>query len=65
MAKEKGIGYKRVESLNADPLFIEAMGDLMAEHLRSGEKVSKQMRLRCPSCENAKCPATKRFFSEQ
>lgn len=63
LAKENGIGYKRVESLNADPVFIEAMADLVASHLKAGEKVSPQLLLRCPSCTNERCGKTKEFFA--
>ncbi len=63
LAEENGIGYKRVESLNADPIFIEAMADLVSKHLKSNQKVSKQLLLRCPSCSNEKCGKTKEYFS--
>ena len=63
LAKENGIGYKRVESLNADPVFIDAMADLVASHLKTGKKVSPQLLLRCPSCINERCGKTKEFFA--
>lgn len=63
LAKENGIGYKRVESLNADPVFIEAMADLVSTHLKSKETVSAQLLLRCPTCINEKCGKTKHFFA--
>ncbi|KAJ3057436.1 ferrochelatase hem15 [Rhizophlyctis rosea] len=65
LAKEKGINLKRVESLNADPLFIEAMADLVKSHLKSGSPVSTQLPLRCPLCTSEKCEQQKKFFSEQ
>lgn len=49
LAREVGItGFKRAESLNDDPEFIDAMADLVSSHLDSGVCASKQMSLRCP-----------------
>ena len=65
-AKELGItGYKRIESLNDDPLFIQGMGELVKGHLDSGKIVSNQLTLRCPLCTNDTCGKTKTFFSTQ
>ncbi|KAI9090986.1 hypothetical protein DFS34DRAFT_643774 [Phlyctochytrium arcticum] len=66
LAKEKGItGFKRVESLNDDPLFINAMADLLKAHLSADKPVSTQLSLRCPLCENEKCGKQKEFFEDQ
>ncbi|KAF9432823.1 ferrochelatase hem15 [Entomortierella beljakovae] len=56
-AHEAGItGLTRAESLNADPVFIEAMADIVKSHLKetsTGSPVSKQFTIRCPgSVEN-------------
>merc|ERR1712137_1015180 len=50
-AKEMGMtGVKRVESLNADPVFVRAMADIVAEHLSlpSHSRTGRQLGLRCP-----------------
>ncbi|KAI9328202.1 hypothetical protein DFJ73DRAFT_862138 [Zopfochytrium polystomum] len=66
IAKELGItGYKRVESLNDDPLFIEALGDIVKGHLDSGKPASNQLPLRCPMCVGKACGPTKEFFATQ
>lgn len=65
LAKENGIGYKRVESLNADPLFIDALADITLKHLQDGKATSAQLGLRCPSCISEKCGHTKAFFANQ
>ncbi|KAJ3292545.1 ferrochelatase hem15 [Rhizoclosmatium sp. JEL0117] len=66
VAKEVGItGYKRVESLNDDPIFIQCLGEVVKNHLDSGALHSKQLPLRCPSCTNPKCGKTKEFFGSQ
>lgn len=63
LAKEKGVhGFKRAESLNDDGVFIKGMSSLVVSHLQNGQKTSKQLSLRCPSCVNHKCGHTKAFF---
>ena len=52
-------GIRRAESLNGDPLFIEALADIVKQHLESGARCSKQMPLRCPMCVSAKCEEQK------
>ncbi|MCS7054626.1 MAG: ferrochelatase [Thermoflexales bacterium] len=56
LAREVGIAnFKRAPALNDDPLFIRALAEIAAEHLRSGQLHSSQYKLRCPGCENALC----------
>ncbi|GAA96317.1 hypothetical protein E5Q_02983 [Mixia osmundae IAM 14324] len=65
-AHELGMtGVKRVESLNASPIFIRALADIAAQHLESGKVVSKQMMLRCPQCTSERCGPTKAYFARQ
>jgi len=56
-------GIKRAESLNGDPMFIQALADLAKEHLESGKATSQQLLLRCPMCTNLKCVEQKVCFS--
>lgn len=56
-------GVKRAESLNGNPVFIQGLADLAAEHLRSGESCSKQMTLRCQGCTSERCLEQKKFFA--
>ncbi|KAI8620340.1 ferrochelatase, mitochondrial-like protein [Chytriomyces sp. MP71] len=66
VAKEAGVtGYKRVESLNDDPLFIQCLGELVKGHLDAGAKHTPQLPLRCPMCVNEKCGKTKEYFGSQ
>ncbi|RKO83539.1 hypothetical protein BDK51DRAFT_20306, partial [Blyttiomyces helicus] len=65
LAKEKGIDLRRVESLNADPVFIDALASIVKTHLRSKKPTSTQLPLRCPLCTNEKCGQTKAFFAKQ
>lgn len=45
--------------MNDDPEFVEAMAEVVKEHLEGGERVSRQSLLRCPMCTNARCGAMK------
>ncbi|RPD73447.1 ferrochelatase [Lentinus tigrinus ALCF2SS1-7] len=67
-AREHGMDVQRAESLNDSPVFIRALADLAASHLRdyaSGKcgPASIQMGLRCPGCTNATCGAQKAWFA--
>ncbi|KAG0165285.1 ferrochelatase hem15 [Apophysomyces sp. BC1015] len=43
LAKEAGVtGFKRVDALNGDPTFARALADIVKDHLKSGEVVSRQ-----------------------
>ncbi|KAF8070131.1 hypothetical protein FPV67DRAFT_1412905 [Lyophyllum atratum] len=66
-ARELGIEVHRAESLNESPVFIRALADIAAQHLRdcSAGKgpVSTQFTLRCPGCTNATCGQQKTWFA--
>ncbi|TFK26469.1 ferrochelatase [Coprinopsis marcescibilis] len=66
-AKELGMEVYRAESLNDSPVFIRALADIAAEHLRctgSGQSpASVQLGLRCPGCTNATCGHSKEWFA--
>ncbi|KAF9565952.1 ferrochelatase hem15 [Mortierella alpina] len=67
-AHEAGItGVTRAESLNADPVFIEAMADIVKNHLNQtasegASPISKQFAIRCPGCTNETCKDTRDYF---
>jgi len=56
---------KRVDSLNGNPIFIQALADLAKTHLESGIACSLQMGLRCPGCKSERCTESKKFFAAQ
>ena len=58
-------GVKRAESLNASPIFIQALADIARDHLQSEESCSKQMVLRCQGCKSERCLQSKQFFVGQ
>ncbi|KAF3848741.1 hypothetical protein F7725_015238 [Dissostichus mawsoni] len=43
---------RRAESLNGNPLFMQALADLVNSHLKSNMSCSRQLTLRCPMCTN-------------
>lgn len=56
LAHSVGItNYKRAPALNGMPVFQDALAEIVAEHLASGEACSGQYGLRCPGCLNPQC----------
>ena len=54
----KRVGYRnyiRAAALNDRPDFLDALGDIVAEHLISGDRCSVRYALKCPGCTNAGC----------
>lgn len=59
---------QRAESLNESPVFIRALADITAQHLRDYSArtigpTSVQMGLRCPGCKNMTCSQQKHWFA--
>jgi protoporphyrin/coproporphyrin ferrochelatase len=56
LAHKVGItSYVRAPALNDDPRFLDALADVVHEHLRSGDAHSVQYPVRCPGCVNPQC----------
>ena len=47
--------YRRTPALNDRPQFIDALADIVREHLASGRPYGALYRTRCPGCENPQC----------
>src|SRR3712207_1997687 len=47
--------YRRAPALNERPSFLDALADIVREHLGSGEVFSSQYPMRCPGCTNPQC----------
>jgi ferrochelatase len=56
---------KRVESLNGSKIFIQALADIVKDHLSRNVSCSPQMALRCPGCTSERCLEQKKFFASQ
>ncbi|XP_055639797.1 ferrochelatase, mitochondrial [Toxorhynchites rutilus septentrionalis] len=52
----------RAAAPNDHPLFIDALTDIVSNHLRNGHRVNPKFLLRCPACVNTKCLASKQWF---
>ena len=56
LARSVGItGFKRAPAFNGEPLFQDALAEIVMDHLRAGEACSSQYGLRCPGCINPEC----------
>ena len=56
VAKVAGVThYIRAGALNAEPLFLDALGDLVASHLAGDAPTTPNYAHRCPGCTNASC----------
>lgn len=66
LAKEVGVeNIRRSNAMNDNKIFIQALADLVRNHVKSGDACSNQMLLRCPMCVNATCGKTKEFFNSR
>ena len=56
LARSVGITeFKRAPAFNGDPLFQDALAEIVLDHLKSGEACSSQYGFRCPGCTNTQC----------
>jgi ferrochelatase len=56
VAHEVGITeYRRTPALNDRPRFLDALADVVHQHLASGQPYGPLYRTRCPGCENPQC----------
>ena len=56
LARQAGMDeFRRAPAFNDDPLFQDAMAEIVLDHLKSGEACSRQFGFRCPGCTNPQC----------
>ena len=56
VAHQAGITeYRRAPALNDRPRFLDALAEIVRDHLRSGETYSTQYSTRCAGCTNPQC----------
>jgi ferrochelatase len=63
----KEVGAERIgrcAAPNDDPTFIDCLADIVATHLKSGEKVKPQMLMTCPMCTEQTCKHAKMWFAK-
>ena len=54
---------KRAESLNGNPIFIEALAEMVRKHLQGGATASRQLEQMCSGCTSEACLDSRRFFT--
>lgn len=65
LAKEAGVQQiERVATPNDHPIFIAALADVVANHLKNGPRLSNQFLIRCPHCVSQRCQSSKSFFKK-
>lgn len=59
------VGVQQIERAaapNDHPMFIEALADVVSNHLQNGPQISQQFLSRCPHCVSSRCCQSKEFF---
>ncbi|CAH1789178.1 unnamed protein product [Owenia fusiformis] len=56
---------RRAAAMNDHPVFIQALADIVKDHLVSNKACTNQLSLRCPLCINKTCGPAKGFFTKQ
>ncbi|XP_075223292.1 ferrochelatase, mitochondrial [Lycorma delicatula] len=65
LGKEVGAEcIRRAAAPNDHPLFISALTDIVATHLKSEQKVNPKFLTRCPHCTNKNCYEAKQWFAK-
>ncbi|CAO1435178.1 unnamed protein product [Diamesa hyperborea] len=55
---------RRAIAPNDHPVFIDALTDVVHQHLKSDQKINPKFLTRCPHCVNPKCQPSKDFFEK-
>lgn len=55
---------RRAAAPNDLPVFIDALTDIVASHLKSKQPVTPKFLNRCPHCVNENCNLSKTWFSK-
>ncbi|XP_011254789.1 ferrochelatase, mitochondrial isoform X1 [Camponotus floridanus] len=65
LAHELGIErIRRAAAPNDHPIFIDALADIVASHLRSQQPINPKFLTRCPHCVNLNCEASKSWYAK-
>ncbi|XP_059611069.1 ferrochelatase, mitochondrial [Phlebotomus argentipes] len=52
----------RAAAPNDHPIFIDALTDIVAQHLKKGPKITPKFLSRCPHCVNSRCSESKNWY---
>ncbi|KAK2584079.1 hypothetical protein KPH14_006523 [Odynerus spinipes] len=65
LAEEIGVEkIRRAAAPNDHPLFIDALTDIVVNHLRSNQPINPKFLTRCPHCANKNCGQSKSWFAQ-
>ncbi|XP_014606911.1 PREDICTED: ferrochelatase, mitochondrial [Polistes canadensis] len=65
LAEKIGVeNIRRSAAPNDHPLFIDALADIVYNHLRSEQTINPKFLTRCPHCVNKTCEQSKKWFSQ-
>lgn len=65
LAKEVGVEeIRRAAAPNDHPLFINALSNIVADHLKSEQSVNPKFLMRCPMCTNNRCRESKKWYQQ-
>lgn len=65
LAEELGIeNIRRAAAPNDHPIFIDALTDIVASHLKSKRFISPKFLTRCPHCVNENCAKSKSWYAQ-
>ncbi|XP_051157353.1 ferrochelatase, mitochondrial [Leptopilina boulardi] len=62
IGEKLGINIRRAAAPNDHPIFINALTDIVATHLKSHQMINPKMLTRCPHCTNPNCEESKSWF---
>lgn len=54
----------RAKAPNDHPLFIDALTDIVHNHMKSDQRINPKFLTRCPMCASEKCHRSKEFFKQ-
>jgi len=64
LGEELGVkNIRRAAAPNDHPLFIDAIADIVSQHLQENKPVSPKFLLRCAHCTSIRCHQSKQWFS--
>lgn len=55
---------RRAAAPNDHPIFIDALTDIVASHLRSNKPITPKFMTRCPHCVNKNCGLSKDWYEK-
>jgi ferrochelatase len=65
LGQKVNIKLRRASALNDHPIFIDALVDIVSNHLSNKEKCTNQLNLRCATCDKPECVDMRRYFTKR